>query len=114
MGPIEKHTPLRLTKAGYKKLCKLVSERDNGCIVCRSPNVQHHHVIFRSAGGEDTIDNLVCLCPRCHTIYAHGDNELYWRCEFLKYLSWPLCVIYKRNHMRELRDIYRLKKKGGD
>jgi 5-methylcytosine-specific restriction endonuclease McrA len=26
----------------------------------------HHHIVYRSAGGQDETSNLCLLCPRCH------------------------------------------------
>ncbi len=34
MGSIEKHIPFRLTEEGYRRLCRLVDERDGGCVIC--------------------------------------------------------------------------------
>ena len=32
----------------------------------------HHHVRFKSHGGQDTLDNLILLCPICHAdIHAY-------------------------------------------
>lgn len=52
-------------------------ERDRGrCRVCRRPvrlytadllSLAHrHHVIYRSAGGPDTLENSIILCSTCH------------------------------------------------
>lgn len=45
-----------------------VLERDGyRCAECGSEdNIQIHHIIYRSKGGADTIDNLKCLCAECH------------------------------------------------
>ena len=32
-----------------------------------------HHIVFRSHGGSDNVDNCVCLCRECHTL-AHQTN----------------------------------------
>lgn len=32
--------------------------------------LERHHVVPRSAGGTGSVDNMVTLCPNCHTI-AH-------------------------------------------
>ena len=29
-------------------------------------NMENHHIIDLSKGGEDSIDNCVALCPNCH------------------------------------------------
>lgn len=55
----------------YVRVCKLVDLRDDyrcrGCdeSVLRRPR-HHHHIVFRSQCGEDTLENLVLLCADCH------------------------------------------------
>ncbi len=44
-------------------------QRDNGvCQVCLRPktNIEAHHIIPLSEGGEDMLDNLMTLCKDCH------------------------------------------------
>lgn len=49
-------------------------ERDGGmCVLCGAPATDTHHIIFRSHGGLDTVNNLACLCRECHQM-AHGVN----------------------------------------
>ena len=36
------------------------------CEVCHAEAVDIHHVIFRSQGGTNDIDNLIALCRSCH------------------------------------------------
>lgn len=56
----------------YTKVRKLVYERDGGlCVLCGAMATDTHHIIFRSHGGPDTLENLVCLCRECHNL-AHG------------------------------------------
>lgn len=99
---------MRLTDRGYKQMCKLADERDGYvCIICQKPGVQHHHVIFRSKCGSDTLDNLVCLCPDCHARYAHGDHKVYWRGQFETYLRSRHCRIFAYRHRRRVRGIIR-------
>lgn len=63
------------------KVYMKVAERDDYlCRVCGSKAVDVHHIIFRSHGGKDEPDNLICLCRRCHE-KAHAD-EPYWREQF--------------------------------
>ncbi len=77
----------RLSVAGYRKLRRAVFDRDDGlCIICRRPASDVHHVIFRSAGGADSLENCVSLCRDCHAQYAHGSDEKHWQKEFLRYL----------------------------
>jgi hypothetical protein len=51
-----------------------VRERDHHlCRICvrTSPPLEVHHIIFRSQGGSDTLDNLILLCKE-HHMDAHG------------------------------------------
>lgn len=100
---------IRLNKTGYRKICKLVNERDgNHCIICGShTGLHHHHVRFRSAYGSDTIDNLVLLCYKCHDIYAHGKKERLYASEFRDYLDSQKCRDWEKDHAEEIEKIYR-------
>jgi hypothetical protein len=55
-------------KLHYQAVCEQVDERDGGCCKeCGSPyHIEHHHCLFRSAGGRDDIENIVTLCSWCH------------------------------------------------
>lgn len=59
----------RAKAANYRKVCALVETRDRKC--CRVCGVfmflpAHHHLVFRSQGGKDTTENLICICGTCH------------------------------------------------
>lgn len=86
----------------YRQLCRLVDERDGGCIICGCPRVDHHHVIARSLGGPDREDNLVCLCRRCHQRY---DKDRAMREEFLAYLDSR--AEWRKGHADDLKKIYK-------
>lgn len=46
---------------------------NNMCVYCgTSQGLQMHHIIYRSHGGSDEDDNLICLCWRHHA--AVHDN----------------------------------------
>ena len=74
---------IRLSPRGYRLICRLVDERASvgtGCPHCEwcgrtDRPLQHHHVRFRSAGGGDTLGNLILLCDVCHRDLAHGVKE---------------------------------------
>jgi hypothetical protein len=36
------------------------------CEVCNNKAVDIHHIVFKSRGGKDEIDNLQALCRECH------------------------------------------------
>jgi len=67
--------PIRLKGEKLMNLYREVYKRDNGlCVKCGTfvePGTIPHHIIFRSQGGSDTLDNLQTLCLVCHG-WAHG------------------------------------------
>jgi len=40
--------------------------------VCSQRDITPHHLVFRSAGGDDTADNVTSLCVWCHLDGVHG------------------------------------------
>lgn len=95
---------LVLSNALYTKLKRLVIERDKDrCIICHNPfGLDAHHVVFRSALGDDAEDNLVTLCRRCHDFYAHGVHEKHWRSQFLEYLQSNEIRAWRAAHAKRL------------
>lgn len=59
---------VRLEQEQYADLCEFVLSRDGWrCRNCETRNDLHvHHIIFRSAGGDDTTENLITICNSCH------------------------------------------------
>lgn len=52
-----------LIEAGYK--C--------GSPICRQIiTLQIHHIVWVKDGGENTPDNLLALCPNCHSLHTQG------------------------------------------
>ena len=67
------------------EVAKIAKACANGvCQLCRKPApfidkkghpyLESHHVIWLSRGGSDSIDNVVALCPNCHTKMHVVDN----------------------------------------
>jgi hypothetical protein len=53
--------------------------RDNyTCQTCKKRHVrlEAHHIVFRSHGGKDTLDNLLTLCEECHDHLHEGKITL--------------------------------------
>lgn len=52
-----------------------VDARDqNKCRVCgvyRGIDIQRHHIVYRSAGGQTTTQNVISLCAECHLVGVH-------------------------------------------
>lgn len=80
--PLKRYTPLaKRGKKGreYEKelnmMRKEVRKRDGDrCLLCLQPYHEVHHIVPRSAGGTNDLDNLCCLCWECHHTRAHGSN----------------------------------------
>jgi 5-methylcytosine-specific restriction endonuclease McrA len=64
---------LRLDPQAYERLRQLVLRRDGWrCQLCGTmENLEVHHKKFRSRSGQDTGENLVTLCTKCHA-HVHG------------------------------------------
>ena len=52
---------------GYKDVYEAVDDMQNGhCLMCKNDIEHYHHIVPRSQGGSDTLDNLAGLCVKCH------------------------------------------------
>lgn len=76
-----KRPRLKLQLAEYQALRNQVLKRDGWrCQRCGTSNDLHvHHVKSRSSFGDDTLENLIALCAKCHetlhrrTYFIHGN-----------------------------------------
>lgn len=77
----------------WRKLCAYVNTREDFCCRCCGRRVNphalsmlqkghHHHIVYRSAGGPDTKENVCLVCADCHdaehvkkTLRIEGDAE---------------------------------------
>ena len=49
------------------------------CFACGlHGEVQRAHILARQEGGNDTVENLHLLCPKCHVESEYLKGELYW------------------------------------
>ena len=73
----------RLSQSEYNVLKRQVYVRDKWhCRSCNnSRNLTPHHIVFRSQGGEDRLDNLITLCINCHDGVHGGKLEILWERE---------------------------------
>lgn len=62
---------------GYKYANDYIAAQQHGkCLVCGVKKIDHyHHVLHRSEGGTDKVENIVGLCDQCHN-KVHKDVEL--------------------------------------
>lgn len=57
-----------------------VKARDhNRCQVCGRPATSLHHIIFRSQGGKNDVENLVSLCTEHHIGKEGPHQSIAWR-----------------------------------
>ena len=85
----ESKKTVRLKGRLLAELNEKIHERDNGCVLCSAwvnPLEKIHHVVFRSHGGSDSVQNCVVLCLSCHRI-AHGEFAKEARGKLLDYLG---------------------------
>jgi 5-methylcytosine-specific restriction endonuclease McrA len=55
-----------------------------GCERCPKTATEIHHIIFKSQGGKDVIENLMAICYDCHQIvHNNRDNDPTYSREFL-------------------------------
>ena len=85
---------LRLPPEEYAVLCEMVLQRDGWkCRNCKSRNnLNCHHIVFRSQGGEDTPENILVLCSACHD-GIHKD---------VKYGQYGLVIVLPANANAEI------------
>ncbi|MFL6440214.1 MAG: HNH endonuclease [Terriglobales bacterium] len=64
----KKASPSQAEKSIPLRVRDRVLHRDSWrCQICGSMlNLQVHHQVFRSHGGQDCDDNLITLCAACH------------------------------------------------
>ena len=60
---------------GFDDIKAAIREQQHGkCLMCKNDIEHFHHIIPRSKGGSDTIQNLAGLCKKCHA-KVHTDAE---------------------------------------
>jgi RNA-directed DNA polymerase len=69
----ERRTDVKMesTLKGKRQLLSLYREQEGKCPVCKQEITElsewhRHHLIWKSNGGKDRLDNLVLLHPECH------------------------------------------------
>lgn len=54
----------------WRALAQACIERDGNCLLCSSTSrMTANHIIARTAGGPDVLENLMTMCGRCHSTY---------------------------------------------
>lgn len=73
---VKRRTQPRATRYIPMDIRNAVYARDECCRWCGAPGQEVHHVIYRSHGGPDTLNNLVLLCNACH-MRAHSSKAAF-------------------------------------
>ena len=68
------------SKRGYgyqwRQLRKLVFARSPLCVRCAAPATDVDHIIAKSHGGTDSLDNLQTLCHSCHALKTWHEDRV--------------------------------------
>lgn len=87
-----KHKPRKLKGKALAKLNALIYERDqHSCVVCKQwveDGHKFHHVVYKSHGGDDSLENGVLLCDECHYQVHHGLKSNEVKDKIIRYLEW--------------------------
>ena len=52
---------------GFHDIKAAIMEQQHGkCLMCKNEIAHFHHIVPRSKGGSDTLQNQVGLCTKCH------------------------------------------------
>ena len=71
-----------------KRICRACGTRSDPDAMGLTKRGHRHHIVYRSAGGQDVSSNLVTLCAKCHNdehrhhleIRGNADEQLeFWR-----------------------------------
>lgn len=95
----------RAAERNWQAVCRVVTIRDQGqCRACgrtcsfgakeRRYKADPHHLTYRSAGGQDTPQNVVQLCRSCHDdVHVHGVLALSGDAEARDQVTGRLCGV---------------------
>ena len=87
-----KRKQIRLSGKALAQFVKLVYERDqHKCAVCGKwveDGHKPHHVVYKSHGGSDTLENMVLLCDDCHYQVHHGLDSTKIKDKIMRYIVW--------------------------
>ena len=82
--PEKLETTITVYKRNQDVIAEVLYLADGKCGCCNNeapftteegePYLEVHHIVHLACGGEDTVENAIALCPNCHRL-AHHANE---------------------------------------
>lgn len=62
----------------YNKRYYVFSRDNYTCQVCKKQNhrLKLHHILYKSKGGTDSVDNLITVCENCHSSENHQEGGI--------------------------------------
>ena len=60
----------------WQQLRKLAFARSPLCVRCAAPATDVDHIVAKSHGGTDSLDNLQTLCHRCHALKTWHEDKV--------------------------------------
>jgi len=81
MAPDQKNKRIKLKEKAYYDLIQAVRERENyTCQACHNifpgKMLTGHHLKSKGSGGNDSLENLACVCSFCHIKIHTGEMKL--------------------------------------
>lgn len=68
------------------------------CASCGQPGSEAHHILLRSLGGDNHVDNGLLVCVLCHSAFHHGVEGVQRAFGRALAEEWP----EKLDHVRDL------------
>lgn len=114
----EKKVRFKLPEAAFRKLCRLVKQRDEELaetyqsIIGEWPpsRGEVHHAKHAGSGGPDKEDNLIHLSYETHRFKAHGlsgTRKQYMDEQIKTYLNCKAVKEWRKEHEMELQELYK-------
>lgn len=60
----------------WQQLRKLAFARSPLCVRCAAPATDVDHIVAKSHGGTDSLDNLQTLCHKCHALKTWHEDKV--------------------------------------
>src|SRR5262249_6272014 len=79
-----------------------VNLRDRGCCRAKLPDgtecgetrwVHHHHIVPKSQGAKDEVNNMISLCSAHHRLWHNGEGIYPGRCSRFVFLQPPIAAL---------------------